>query len=102
MLGGLLCELCGGWCARQSLQCRFTLLHSASLHNFVFNIAVCVCVYPRPYPAVAELLGGEVPAMADGIARDLAPNWAVNLGERALPGAPGPLRANLEEVGLPL
>ena len=45
---------------------------------------------------VAELLGGEVPAMAREISRDLAPGWAVDLGERALPGAPGPLTANLE------
>lgn len=45
---------------------------------------------------VATLLSGEVPAMARGIARDLAPGWAVDLGERALPGAPGPLRGALE------
>jgi hypothetical protein len=45
---------------------------------------------------VADLLGAEVPAMARGVARDLAPGWAVDFGEKALPGAPGPLLANLE------
>jgi hypothetical protein len=34
--------------------------------------------------------------MARGIARDMAPGWAVDLGEKALPGAPGPLLANIE------
>ena len=54
-------------------------------------------VFQRLDPrTIARLLSGEVPEMVRGIAKDMAPGWAVDLGERALPGAPGPLRANLE------
>lgn len=42
------------------------------------------------------MLSPEVPEMARGIAKELAPGWAVDFGENALPGAPGPLLRNIE------
>lgn len=47
---------------------------------------------------MAKLLSGEVPFIADGIARDLAPNWAVNLGHKVVSAQCGPLLNGLEDT----
>ena len=45
---------------------------------------------------IANLLAPEVPLMASDVARDFAPRWAVEVGERALPAQCGPLLEGLE------
>ena len=45
---------------------------------------------------MANLLAPEVPEMARGVADDMAPRWAAELGAKAVPAQCGPLLAGLE------
>ena len=47
---------------------------------------------------MAKLLLTEVPYIADGVVRDLTPNWAADFGLKVLPAQCGPVLVGLENV----